>query len=171
MIRNVAGVEADDVAGMRDKLEASIFVEKEYKKGANDNLLSTVNYIMQSKSDADLLKEKYNKIKQSYKDLFKDLEELKKQTSKDRKDANDDTAEEGSRANAVIMAYISAHRYEKNLQHTVFTMALKAHRARRNQARSMAVKWYHAGKKQDDKKTEKKTSVHHNSTVFNIDII
>lgn len=171
MIKNVAGVDASDVNEMRSKLESDIFVKKEYKKGEGEKLLEAVNYIMNSKSDVKLLRDKYDAIKTSYKQLFKDLEALKKNASKDRKDANADTAEEGSRQNAVVMAYISAHRYEKNLQHVVFTMALKAHRARRNQARAMAVKWYNAGKKKAADKKGNKTEVQHNGALFNVTII
>lgn len=169
MIKNVSGIDAEDVAEMRSKLEESIFIKKQYKRGDGEKLLRTVCYIMNSKADTDLLRKKYDEIKASYKALFKELEELKAEASKERKDKDERVHNEGVRANTVVMAYIAAHKYEKNLQNTVFTMAMKAHKTRRNQARSMAVKWYNAGKK--EQKGQKKPEVQHNSAMFSVNII
>lgn len=150
---------SDDNAAseMVEKLKEKAFVKVErYHASSGSKLLSDVLTILGSQDDVKKLRDGYNRIKNEYSKFFKWLKECQK-TFKNDNEVN------FKNIKATCVAYSKAAQYEKNLQHSYFSVCLSAYKTRRNQARRMALTWQRLG--------VSKPKVQHNSATININII
>ena len=159
-VKRVSGLTVSDEATaageMVAKLKERDFVECKYAHvDGNTMLLDTVMDILKTDNDVKTLRNTYKGIKDDYKKLFAWLKECEKTF-------------ENAAVKPAVMAWITAGKYEKNLQHSYFAHCLRAHNTRRAQARRMALTWQRAA---GSKAKEDKPTIQHNSAMFSINII
>lgn len=172
VIKDVSKRDCADVGELKDKLTKELFVSKEYtNKNSDDAVLNTAVGIMNSNGDTQLLRNAYRDIKAQYKQLFTLLKDYQASVNKEAKAEKDETVSQYySKCTSICTAYVTIHKYEKNVQHLIFSSVLSAHKARRNQARAMTRIWYRASKngKSEEKPKAKEVS---ESALFNVTII
>ena len=139
-VKRVSGKTVSDegkAAGeMVAQLKADAFVKTNFASGAEASLLNTVVDILKSDSDVKALRASYKAIKDDYSRIMKWLKECQNMF---KGDANEEHIK------STCLAYTKALQYEKNLQHSYFSVCLNAHTTRRSQARRMAMTWVRMG--------------------------
>lgn len=148
-VKRVSGVDVTDEAKaavqMKEILNKRLFVTTKYTS-SNGGLLHTVIEILKNGNDINELTKAYEEVKSEYKKIISNLR-FDNLTSGILKSANrtlgdKEGKEEMAKVQSLLSKYMALAKYEKNLQHSYFVICLSAHRARRNQARKMALKWY-----------------------------
>ena len=180
-VKRISGIEVSDeskaIVQMREALNKKFFVPTTYESGADNGLLNTVMSILKGTSDIDELNTAYNDIKSSYKKLINRLKTDENYVNiygthisniVDNKQKTIDVAG----VQSLLTKYIELAKFEKNIQHNYFIVCLSAHKARRNQARKMALKWYNIGHNATPEKTAlpaPKEEPKHENTMFKFD--
>lgn len=179
-VKRISGVEVSDegnaAAQMKEALNKKFFVSTTYESGADNELLNTVMGILKNTSDIDELNTAYADIKNGYKELLNKLKlfENAARVGKfvDNIADDKDGAKSMSQVQNVLTKYTELAKFEKNIQHNYFIVCLSAHKARRNQARKMALKWYNIGHNATPEKAAlpaPKEEPKHENTMFKFD--
>lgn len=179
-VKRISGVEVSDegnaAAQMKEALNKKFFVSTTYESGAGNELLNTVMGILKNTSDIDELNTAYADIKKGYKDLLNKLKlfENSARVGKfvDNVADDKDGAKTMGQVQNVLTNYTELAKFEKNIQHNYFIVCLSAHKARRNQARKMALKWYNIGHNATPEKAAlpaPKEEPKHENTMFKFD--
>lgn len=179
-VKRISGVEVSDegnaAAQMKEALNKKFFVSTTYESGADNELLNTVMGILKNTSDIDELNTAYADIKKGYKDLLNKLKlfENSARVCKFVGNVADDKdgAKTMGQVQTVLTKYTELAKFEKNIQHNYFIVCLSAHKARRNQARKMALKWYNIGHNATPEKAAlpaPKEEPKHENTMFKFD--
>ena len=163
-------ISADDksaAAEMAKALEAKLFVKKKYGMGGDSISADTIINILKNDRETKAIRKNYDNVKKAYKEALGELKKI--QTAIDSKYASVSTAF------GIANHYVRALTYQKNVQHKVFALSLKAARVKRSQARRMALMWQKigyrngVGTKGDDKGNGQQPV--NASAILNIDII
>lgn len=180
VVKRISGVEVSDegnaAAQMKEALNKKFFVSTTYESGAGNELLNTVMGILKNTSDIDELNTAYADIKKGYKDLLNKLKLFENSTRVGKFVGNvaddKDGAKTMGQVQNVLTKYTELAKFEKNIQHNYFIVCLSAHKARRNQARKMALKWYNIGHNATPEKAAlpaPKEEPKHENTMFKFD--
>ena len=150
----------DQAAGeMVSKLNEKLFVKVKYSSNGTKPSLETVLSVLMSNNDVKELKDTYAKVKNDYKNVMDGLKSLEKRLSNKKEEAAN------KEAMHICMSYLTAARYERSLQDSLFKTILKGYNTRRNQAHRMANVWRAAAPASATKTTNESASV------FNVTII
>lgn len=179
-VKRISGVEVSDegnaAAQMKEALNKKFFVSTTYESGAGNELLNTVMGILKNTSDIDELNTAYADIKKGYKDLLNKLKLFENSARIGKFVGNvaddKDGAKTMGQVQNVLTKYTELAKFEKNIQHNYFIVCLSAHKARRNQARKMALKWYNIGHNTTPEKAAlpaPKEEPKHENTMFKFD--
>ena len=179
-VKRISGVEVSDegnaAAQMKEALNKKFFVSTTYESGAGNELLNTVMGILKNTSDIDELNTAYADIKKGYKDLLNKLKLFENSARVGKFVGNvaddKDGAKTMGQVQNVLTNYTELAKFEKNIQHNYFIVCLSAHKARRNQARKMALKWYNIGHNATPEKATlpaPKEEPKHENTMFKFD--
>lgn len=179
-VKRISGVEVSDegnaAAQMKEALNKKFFVSTTYESGAGNELLNTVMGILKNTSDIDELNTAYADIKKGYKDLLNKLKLFENSARVGKFVGNvaddKDGAKTMGQVQTVLTKYTELAKFEKNIQHNYFIVCLSAHKARRNQARKMALKWYNIGRNATPEKAAlpaPKEEPKHENTMFKFD--
>lgn len=179
-VKRISGVEVSDegnaAAQMKEALNKKFFVSTTYESGAGNELLNTVMGILKNTSDIDELNTAYADIKKGYKDLLNKLKLFENSARVGKFVGNVADDKDGAKAmgqvQSVLTKYTELAKFEKNIQHNYFIVCLSAHKARRNQARKMALKWYNIGHNATPEKAAlpaHKEEPKHENTMFKFD--
>ena len=151
-VKRVAGVDAEDSAGMVAKLKEIIFVMKDYNH-STDGVLNAVTDVLKDSSDISVLKEAYTNIKAKYDTLIKEIKSLEKSV--------DDKIDSAAATKA-----LQAVTFEKGLENQCYSVCLKAYRTRRSVARRMASNWIRLAPK-----AEKPKAKNEGARLFDFDLM
>lgn len=179
-VKRISGVEVSDegnaAAQMKEALNKKFFVSTTYESGAGNELLNTVMGILKNTSDIDELNTAYADIKKGYRDLLNKLKLFENSARVGKFVGNvaddKDGAKTMGQVQTVLTKYTELAKFEKNIQHNYFIVCLSAHKARRNQARKMALKWYNIGHNATPEKAAlpaPKEEPKHENTMFKFD--
>ena len=179
-VKRISGVEVSDegnaAAQMKEALNKKFFVSTTYESGAGNELLNTVMGILKNTSDINELNTAYADIKNGYKELLNKLKLFENSARVGKFVGNvaddKDGAKSMGQVQNVLTKYIELAKFEKNIQHNYFIVCLSAHKARRNQARKMALKWYNIGHNATPEKAAlpaPKEEPKHENTMFKFD--
>lgn len=160
IIKENAGVTAEDVSGLREALHDLYFGGKEkinFGKGGEKypGGAEGVIKLLSADKETKAIKESYKKIKDDYKEAIKAIDSYKNAVSAKDYEGNI------SKALSICSKFNEATIFEKNVQNTVYSMCLTAAKAKRSQARRLALLWQRLGTKKDLNK--KYAKIQHNS--------
>lgn len=170
IIKENAGVDAEDVSEMRKKLTEKYFGTGKVVFGTNGESYpggaDGVIALLKADKETKAIKEGYKKIKGDYDKALKAIKEYEKSVTNNAKDYDNISA-----AYSICEKFSSATIFEKNVQNTVYSVCMKAAKAKRAQARRLALLWQRAGTKKNLK--DKHPKIQHNSASLfgNIDLI
>lgn len=166
------GLEAkgiSEVSDMRKALQKYFFGDEERVTFTNEKGypggVKAVLDLLKADKETKAIKEGYNKIKNDYK---KALESIKKyEKAIEAKDYNGNV----SKAFAACEKFSSATIFEKNVQNTVYSFCMKAAKAKRAQARRLALLWQRAGTKKNLDDKHPKIQLNSASLFGNIELV
>lgn len=136
VIKNLTGIDTDDVKEMVEELKIKLKGSKEPIK-LDKTVISAADVIdiLSKNKEADAVESSYKKIKSSYDKALKEVNNMEKAVTAKEYEGRLDGA------TAVCTYYMAAIKFEKGVQHAVYSVTLNAAKAKRAQARSLARKF------------------------------
>lgn len=165
-----AKVDAEDVSEMRKLLMEKYFGKEKVKFGKNAEKypggVDGVIDLLKADKESDAIKKGYKKIKDDYSKALKAIKEYEKSIEGDAK-----KYPSLNQAYSICEKFANATVFEKNVQNTVYSVCMKAAKAKRAQARRLALLWQRLGTKKNLK--DKYPKIQHNSASLfgNIELV
>lgn len=128
VIKTVSGVDADDLNGMTEKLIEKLYGTKEENLNGKVSANKVIE-ILKNDRETKTIRDLYKKVQKSYSETIADIKKLSR-------GINDSKV--ASKAMNICEAAARAAKFEKNVVNNAYCAYMKAARAKRAQARSLA---------------------------------
>ena len=160
IIKNNSDIDANDQSEMSKALKnyfhtgdknAADLVKVKLSK-SNVNVNDVIKTLEGTRETADI-KTAFNQVKAAYKKAIDGISQLKKAVEK-----NEAETDSAAMAAFICKQYSEAVIFEKNIQNTVYTVAMGAAKTKRAQYRKLAHMWYIAGAKLEKQNGKKDTA-------------